>query len=306
MTSLPLVSIVIPVYNGTNFVDEAIQSALVQTYKNIEIVVVNDGSTDDGATRAACLKYGNKIKYYEKENGGCASALNYGIRMAQGDYISWLSHDDLYCADKVKYQIDCYEKFGLDKRNTIIANGANLIDKDRNPIYHPHYGNYGSFNPQQAFHFLLFEMCFNGCGLLIPKEFFEKTAYFNESMRFVLDWNLWLKFAANGASFYRDREILVSNRVHGAQVTNTQKELHRKETAETILELFEQLKDGDPAYLQDLYIFAYAENYSEAKEIKTYMHENSIAYPTLKPLLQRSKIGLRNQLKKIYHSLKKV
>ena len=66
----PLVSIVIPLYNGANYVEEALKCALNQTYKNVEIIVVNDGSKDDGAGRKVCEKYFDKISYYEKENGG--------------------------------------------------------------------------------------------------------------------------------------------------------------------------------------------------------------------------------------------
>ena len=69
-----LVSIVIPVYNGANYLSEAIDSALAQTYKNIEIIVVNDGSKDDGATEKVALSYGDKIRYFHKENGGVSSA----------------------------------------------------------------------------------------------------------------------------------------------------------------------------------------------------------------------------------------
>ena len=80
----PLVSIVIPVYNGANYVSEAIESALKQTYKNIEIIVVNDGSTDN--TEKIVKKYGDKIRYFYKENGGVASALNLGIKNMKGEY----------------------------------------------------------------------------------------------------------------------------------------------------------------------------------------------------------------------------
>lgn len=66
---LPLVSIVIPVYNGDNFLSEAIDAALSQTYPNIEIIVVNDGSRDDGATERVALSYGERIRYFNKSNG---------------------------------------------------------------------------------------------------------------------------------------------------------------------------------------------------------------------------------------------
>lgn len=82
----PLVSIIIPVYNGENYVCDAIDSCLLQKYKNIEIIVVNDGSVD--STEKICKSYKDKIKYFFKKNGGVASALNLGIEKSSGDYIS--------------------------------------------------------------------------------------------------------------------------------------------------------------------------------------------------------------------------
>ena len=102
MIKNPLVSIIIPVYNGSNYLKKAIDSALSQTYKNIEIIVVNDGSKDDGATEQVALSYGDKINYYLKENGGVSSALNFGISKMKGDYFSWLSHDDEYTQTKIE------------------------------------------------------------------------------------------------------------------------------------------------------------------------------------------------------------
>ncbi len=92
--NLPKVSIIIPVYNGEKYVSLAIESALRQTYSNLEIIVVNDGSTDK--TDKICRSYGNKIRYIKKENGGVSTALNVGIDNMTGEYFSWLSHDDLY------------------------------------------------------------------------------------------------------------------------------------------------------------------------------------------------------------------
>ena len=193
----PLVSIVIPLYNGSNYVEEALKCALAQTYENIEIVVVNDGSTDEGAGRAICEKYADRIVYFEKENGGCSSALNYGIRHARGEFISWLSHDDLYEPEKVAKQVAQYEARGLDPIRTVISNVGGLIDSEGKAISHPTRKETGFYAAEDAFRYFLFRACPNGCGLLIPKVLFEKHGYFDEGMRFVLDWNLWLKLLPN-------------------------------------------------------------------------------------------------------------
>ena len=74
----PLVSIIIPVFNGANYLEAAIQSALNQTYQNIEIIVINDGSTDDGASEKIAKKFGGQIRYFHQINGGCGAALNCG------------------------------------------------------------------------------------------------------------------------------------------------------------------------------------------------------------------------------------
>lgn len=302
MEKMPLVSIVIPVYNGDNYIREAIDCALAQTYKNIEIVVVNDGSTDDGATEAACLSYGDKIKYYKKNNGGCASAINYGIRVANGEFISWLSHDDLYYGNKIERQIKMYKQYNLDKQNTVISNRGDLIDSNGNKIIHPNYGKNGFLTANEAFDYLLFIKCFNGCGLLIPKAVFDKGLYFNESMRFVLDWNLWLKFAIYGVEFYLDKEIIVSNRQHSAQVTNKQKILHQTETDATIAEIFEILKTKSTHLMTSLYKFAYVNDKTMVKEIKAYINQQGIKVNYGSYVVAKIKNKSKRMLKKVYRS----
>jgi glycosyltransferase involved in cell wall biosynthesis len=76
---LPLVSIIIPVYNGSKYLEDAILSAVNQTYTNVEILVINDGSNDNGSTAAIAHRFSSKISYFEKVNGGVSSALNFGI-----------------------------------------------------------------------------------------------------------------------------------------------------------------------------------------------------------------------------------
>ena len=301
----PLISIVIPLYNGSNYVEEAILCALNQTYKNTEIIVVNDGSKDDGAGREICQKYENKIVYFEKENGGCASALNYGIRKAKGEYISWLSHDDLYDSEKIEKQVNQYLAHNLDKEATVICNQARLISSTGKKIYHPKNKAHGFLTGKKAYRHLLYKYCFNGCGLLIPKTVFEKVGYFDERLRFVLDWNLWLKFAIAGTQFYLDDEILVSNRCHSAQVTVKQTQLHQREANQTVEELFALLKDKeDTFYIKELFYFCYATKRDVWKEIRTYC-KGKTQFCMLKAWWLRVKSNINRMLKRIYHKLRR-
>ncbi len=303
----PLVSIVIPLYNGSNYVAQAIDCALAQTYQNNEIIVVNDGSTDDGAGRDICLSYGDKIRYFEKENGGCASALNYGIRQAKGDFISWLSHDDLYDANKIETQIGYYEKYSLDMQNTLVCNSGRLIDENGKSIYRPNSEKNGLLNSVKMFQQLLFGEGFNGCGLLIPKFWFEKGLYFREDMRFVLDWNLWQKFAVNGAQVYLNKEILVSNRMHSQQVTVKQADRKSPEIAQSCSEMFQILKENkDPEFLRLLLYYCVSTEQPIAGEIKIYMQDNRISCKPLRMLkyiLQKRFIKL---LKRLYHAIRRL
>lgn len=300
----PLVSIVIPLYNGANYVEEALQSAFAQDYENIEIIVVNDGSTDDGASKEICMKYADKITYLEKSNGGCASALNYGIRAARGEYISWLSHDDLYEPNKISHQVKILNQEGFDREKTVVSNRGGLVDGQGKAMMHPSVAETKKLNDIDFFQYLLFNKCVNGCGLLIPKKIFESGLYFNEGMRFVLDWNLWLKFAASGVGAYLDPAVLVKNRVHGGQVTVKQKELHIVETEQTLEELFSFLQDKPIMYMKELYTFSYATRKAFAMSILEYLKEKKENICKSKLLIMRIKNDLKRLAKSIYHAVR--
>lgn len=110
------VSVIIPFYKGVKWLEDAVESALNQTYDNIEIIVVNDGSCED--VSAFLLKYNHKIRYIYKENGGAASARNLGIAHASGDYIAFLDSDDIWLPEKTEKQISFMEKTGCKWSNT--------------------------------------------------------------------------------------------------------------------------------------------------------------------------------------------
>ena len=207
-SKLPLVSIIIPVYNGSDYLAEAINSALSQTYPNIEIIVVNDGSNDGGATEKIALSYGDRIRYFSKQNGGVASALNLAIEKMQGEYFSWLSHDDLYCPEKVALQV---EKLP-DSRSVMYSDFAAFTQDpdDAQEI------RLSQIAPEGFRYFLTVENSLHGCTLLIPKAAFSECGKFDEKLRTTQDFDLWFRLAKK-YKFVHVPRVLVKARRHAAQ-----------------------------------------------------------------------------------------
>lgn len=215
MNMQPKVSIVIPVFNGANYLRDAIDSALAQTYPNIEIVVVNDGSRDEGATERIALSYGDKIRYFYKENGGVASALNRAIAEMRGEYFSWLSHDDLYTKDKVEKEI--YALFKLGRDDVVIYSDYAVFACDPDDATTLRMKG---VPPEHFRYSLMVDISVHGCTLLIPRSAFEKVGCFNERLRTTQDYELWFRMAKD-FSFIHIPEVLVKFRNHQNQGTYT-------------------------------------------------------------------------------------
>ncbi len=235
MNSTPKISIVIPVYNGSNYLSQAIDSALAQTYSNIEIVVVNDGSNDGGETERIALSYGDKIRYFSKENGGVASALNRAIAEMTGDYFSWLSHDDLYTKDKVEKEIVALSKIGHD--NAVIYSNYSVFTS--NPENSTPRRSKG-VPPEHFRYWLTVDNSLNGCTLLIPRSAFEKMGGFNESLRTTQDYDLWFRMAKE-YSFVHIPEALVKSRSHPDQGSHTMTDIAMAECNDLLSNFIREL-----------------------------------------------------------------
>lgn len=206
----PLVSIVIPVYNGSNFLREAIESALAQTYKNLEIIVVNDGSKDD--TESIALSFGDKIRYFAKENGGTSTALNLGIANMRGDYFSWLSHDDLYYPQKISRAVEELAK--LENKDTIITSDLDGMDEDykktfTTALYQEHMD---AFKTRKSSY--LYPVVYNkthGCTHLFSKKVFETVGLFDVTSLVAHDFEFYYRAFAKFPHLYIN-EVLVTAR----------------------------------------------------------------------------------------------
>jgi len=218
----PLVSIIIPVYNGANYLSEAIESAINQTYKNIEIIVVNDGSNDKGATREVALKYSNQIRYFEKENGGVASAFNHGIKRMKGEFFSWLSHDDVYMDYKIKVSVEKYFEIGdFDKviySDYYYVNDIGEIMLHKNDLKIP--------NKNILFLILTKVPLINGNTIFFKKKLFDEVGLFNESLQTSQDYDMWFKLAKKYPFFFTKNK-LVKYRIHNEQGTKLTKQFSK-------------------------------------------------------------------------------
>ncbi len=222
----PLVSIIIPVYNGTNYLNESINSALAQTYDNIEIIVVNDGSTDNGETEKLILSYQDKVKYLKKDNGGVASALNLGIQNMKGDWFSWLSHDDLYYPSKIEEQIKILRRKldlnpQIDLTKEVVYTNSEIIDKNGKLLFKWKNRTIDNLSNIEIVIEALRVIKLNGCSFLLNKKCFEQIGTFREDMKLLNDFEYWNRLLYNEYKFNYVPQILVQGRMHSAQVSAT-------------------------------------------------------------------------------------
>jgi len=207
-----LVSIVIPTYNRADLISESIESALNQTYRNIEVIVIDDGSKDN--TKDICSKYGNKINYYYKQNGGIGSALNYGIKKMNGDWFKWLSSDDVLTLDAVETLV----RHAHDLEAMIIYTDYDIIDNEGKLVktfIEPHYDTYHEYASALWSRFIG-----NGSSVLIHKSCFEKVGLFDETLRSAEDYDWWLRACLlHKYMFIHLPQVTLKYRVHNKQLT---------------------------------------------------------------------------------------
>lgn len=302
----PKVSIIIPVYNGSDYIEEAIESALSQTYTNYEILVINDGSTDDGKTEEVVLKYADKVRYISKENGGVSSALNLGIKEMTGEYFSWLSHDDKYTPYKLEHLVQLIAE---SKEKDIVAlSGVTHIDKNSKRVKDVKY-NYDNrvYEGHEVIEYMLKYGGVNGCALLIPRKALIESGGFNEDLRYNQDLLMWYQIFGNNYKLVVDLEHKdVMYRLHENQTSKQRRDL-------LLHDSFEMSKIIIPAFIKNstkdnnlLKQFAIRHTRHECKDavnecIKEGKKAGLISICDavyLKTLLIRGKV--RNILKKIY------
>jgi len=293
----PKVSIIIPVYNGADYLSQAIDSALAQTWKNLEVIVVNDGSDDGQATARIAQSYGGRIRYLEKPNGGVASALNMGIENMTGEYFSWLSHDDLYLPGKIAHQMRVVTKSGNPQQ--LVAGGYYIIDGERQPIALMDFYRLYPRAKLETPLFPVFHCAVNGCTLLIHRSHFDRVGLFNEALLTTQDYDLWFRML-RGQKLIYSRRIDVASREHKEQTSRRLKGEHEKECARLWIHLLSQVADEEKiemsgsvdAFYTDLYQhFSQRTSYGEVVEYVYKFCPHNIKIEQMKPQLIPVKVG---------------
>ncbi|MCT4592693.1 MAG: glycosyltransferase [Anaeromicrobium sp.] len=214
----PLVSIVIPVYNGGNYLREAIDSALAQTYENCEVLVINDGSNDNGLTEKIALSYGEKIRYLKKQNGGVATAVNLGIENMKGEYFAWLSHDDMYYPEKIEKQIQALRENG--DMTAIVHSNYDVLDVESQKLTPVNWLNQYTLKQLTNSNFAPVFLCIHGCSILIHKSHFQRVGLYDESLIATQDSVFLFHLMRDQKSVFVEEELFIT-RLHKDQGSRT-------------------------------------------------------------------------------------
>ena len=249
----PTFSVIIPTYNRAGLVVQAVESVLSQTFDDHEIIVVDDGSTDD--TYRVLEPYFSQICYVRQENRGLAGARNRGIREAQGEFLAFLDSDDLFEPRMLEVVLETFQSHpsagGVATAEWEVRNGgrpdARIITK-RSP---------GEFFSSDS---LMKRDTRVGCGrpAVVRRRLVEELGGFDESMRCAVDCELWIRYSFHMPIVHQP-EPLVLRRVHDSNLS-----LNRKQDARDWLEILKRLEHEHPEFVREhqaIYRKALAKNY---------------------------------------------
>ena len=189
---MPTVSVVIPTYNHGRYIAEALDSVLAQTYKDYEVIVVDDGSTDN--TREVVEAYGASIRYIYQQNQRMSAARNAGIRSANGEYIAFLDSDDIWLPEKLEKQMEVFSTY---PNLALVSCGALIVDMDGNLMRKIEKKNYINRNALMNDSILKNIVPGGGTNAVVSKRCFEAVGLFDESIQVTAeDWDMWLRIIA--------------------------------------------------------------------------------------------------------------
>jgi glycosyltransferase involved in cell wall biosynthesis len=186
----PLVSVIIPAYNAERYIARTLESVLSQTYKNIEVLVTNDGSTDQTVEIVESFaEKDSRTRILHQPNLGPSAARNCGIQSSKGEFIAFIDADDVWHKEKTQAQVECFQRSGPSVG--LVYSWSMIIDESGNPltgIAHQYCGN------------VLGELIYsnfvgNGSSPMIRRSCLKEIGCFNVDLRGPEDWDMYLRIA---------------------------------------------------------------------------------------------------------------
>lgn len=220
------ISVIIPVYNGEAFIERAINSILEQTLKPSEIIIVNDGSTDGTAEKL--LSFGNKITVIAIPNGGVSNARNVGIKACSGDLIAFLDADDVWYKEKLKTEVNVFEKFpevGFTCCDYFKINTSTNAKVSYFLKYKTNH-NYNFDKPliKSAFELLIHENFVGTCSNVVFKRaLLNQVGFFDTDLKQAEDYAMWIQFSLV-TNFVLIDDQLLEKFTHETNLTNNKLE----------------------------------------------------------------------------------
>lgn len=187
--SNPIVSVILPVYNGERYLRFAVESVLNQTFQNYELIIIDDGSVD--STPSIVAEYGQRVRYVRQDNTGVAGAFNHGLRLATGRYISWLSHDDVFLSAKLEKQINVISQVAAP---SVCYTDIQMIDSLGCVVFEQKLPEYSC---EHAFRHVLTggPICSASYSILYDRRCLEEVGVYSEILRYTQDVDMLARLA---------------------------------------------------------------------------------------------------------------
>jgi glycosyltransferase involved in cell wall biosynthesis len=230
---MPIISVIIPAYNAERTIKETIQSVLNQSFQDLELLIINDGSQDSTLDVVESIQ-DPRIRVFCYPNAGSSASRNRGIALAKGEYVSFIDADDLWTADKLEAQ---YKALQENPQAAVAYSWTDHIDES---------GQFLRSGPQQSFNgdvyarLLLEDFIGNGSNPLIRAQAFAEVGNFDESLAHSEDWDLWLRLAS------RYHFVAVSSPQILYRMRVSSKSFNIKEMEESSLQVIERAVTATP------------------------------------------------------------
>ena len=219
----PQVSVVITCYNYGEFLNSSIQSVLEQTFQDFEIVVVDDGSTDNTPEIISQYTGLPNFRYIRQHNRGQANAKNRGISMARGRYLAFLDADDKWKASKLEKQMPLFSKDAVG----VVFSLFDYMDARGRQLDKTRTGEYLLPRRGMVTEYLFLDNFVPFSTSMVRRECFRKLGVFDESLTMAIDWDLWLRLSTQYEFDYCDQSLVFYRKGHSGQMSKKTEERSR-------------------------------------------------------------------------------